>query len=139
MSYSLSYDQDADCVVVAICDMCVTIRVVRELAPQVAGLCEKTGCHRILNDMSTAQIDISVLEAFRSPGIMDQSGISRATKRALVLPAEFPEGHFLETVTRNRGHNLKVFTDVAQAKAWLMAGPAGVESTAGEDGTAASA
>jgi hypothetical protein len=71
--------------------------------------------------MSGAAVDVSLLDLFDSPHIMDESGVSRTTKRALVLPPGFPEARFLEVVTRNRGHDLKVFVDVAEAKAWLLA------------------
>jgi hypothetical protein len=119
MPYSLSYDRDMDCIVLVF-EKTVNIDLVQKVAPQVARLCEETGCHRILNDMSAATIVMSLIEVFGSPRIMDASGVPRTTKRALVLPSNFPESHFLETVTRNRGHNLRVFCDIKVAKAWLL-------------------
>ncbi len=126
MPYSLSYDRDCDCVVVVF-ENRVDLNVIREAAPKVARLCEETGCRRILNDMSNAIIDISIAQIPESPRIMDESQIARATKRALVLPRGFSEAHFLETVTRNRGHNLRVFFDVKKARAWLRGDAQGPE------------
>ncbi len=120
MSYSLRYDQDVDCVVLTFEDE-LTIAIIKEVAPQVARMCEETGCQRILNDMSSATIALSIAEIFSSPEIMDESRVSRRSKRALVVSPDFTDSHFLETVTRNRGHNLMVFTNIEEAKQWLLA------------------
>lgn len=119
MPYSLNYDRDCDCVVVVF-ENRVDIKLIKEAAPLVARLCEETGCRRILNDMSSAVVDVSIAQIPESPRIMDEARIARVTKRALVLPRGFSEAHFLETVTRNRGHNLRVFFDVKKARAWLL-------------------
>ena len=119
-NYTLRYDQKLGLVHVAFTKI-VDLRVIQEVAPQVARLCAENGCHRILNDMSCARIDITVMEAFESPGIMDKSHISRSIRRALILPPDFTESRFLETISQNRGHNLKVFPSVADAQAWLLA------------------
>ena len=92
----------------------------RRIAPEVANLSKQSGCQRILNDMSGAIIDVSLSEVYSSPQQMDLSGISRTTRRALVVPPGFEQAGFLETVTRNRGHNLKVFHDREDAMAWLQ-------------------
>jgi len=82
------------------------------MAPEVARMCEQTGCHRLLNDMSQATIDITVTGLSDSPSIIDNSKISRVIKRALVVPPSFEEASFLENVSRNRGHNLMVFENI---------------------------
>jgi len=120
MSHKISYDSDIDCVILRIHGT-VTIELIRELAPQVASMLEKMNCHRLLNDMSATTIDIPFLELFSNPRIMDESRITRNTKRALVLPPSFEEPEFLENVTRNRGHNLMVFKGIEEAKKWLLA------------------
>jgi hypothetical protein len=71
--------------------------------------------------MRAATINISVTEMTNSPKTMDESGVSRATKRALVVPPAFDEPKFLEKITRNTGHNLRVFKDVEEARQWLLA------------------
>ena len=120
--HTLSYDRQLDCVHVTFTGI-VDLRVIQEVAPQVARLCAETGCRRILNDMSRAHIGITFMEAFKSPDIMDQSHIPRSIRRALIPPPDFPESQFLETISQNRGHNLKVFSSVADATAWLSKEP----------------
>jgi len=120
MSYELSYDFDMDCVILRIQGE-VTIELVRKLTPQVASMLEKKNCHRLLNDMSGTTINFSIAELYSSPKIMDESGVMHSTKRALVVPSSFEKYEFLENVTVNRGHNLKVFKDIKEATKWLLA------------------
>lgn len=119
MPHSLRYDPDIDCIILTF-DGTVTINMIKEVAPQVAKKSQETGCLRILNDMSAAEIDVSFMDVFKSPEVMDKSNVLRITKRALVAPTSFTEAHFLETVTRNRGHNLMVFHDIDEARQWLL-------------------
>jgi len=119
MPHELRYDDDIDCVILRV-EGTVTMELIRELAPQVARLCEETGCNRLLNDMSAASIRIPVMELFTSPKIMDESRVTQRIRRALVAPSSFAEAEFLQDVTRNRGHDFKVFRDVEEAKQWLL-------------------
>lgn len=119
-TFSLKHDRKNNCIVLVFRGI-VTMGVIREVAPQVARLTAETGCMRILNDMRGAKIEISFIDVFDSPRVMDESQISRRTVRALVVPKDFEHRRFLETVTRNRSHNLMVFTDIKEAKKWLFA------------------
>ena len=120
MSYSLRHDQDDNCIVLTF-DGTVDVDIIKEAAPEVARMSEETGCHLLLNDMSKATIDMSMMDVFSSPRVMDESNISRTMKRALIVPPDFSDAHFLETVTRNRGHDLMVFQDIEKAREWLLA------------------
>ena len=119
MAHTISYDSGMGCVILCIRGK-ITIEQIQGLAPQVAHMLQETNCRRLLNDMSAAVIEVSPVNLYRSPQIMDESGIMRDTRRALVLPADFRDARFLEDVPRNRGHNLMVFTDVEKAKEWLL-------------------
>jgi hypothetical protein len=119
MSHELLYDSDDDCVILRVKGR-VTMALVRELAPQVATLFEENSCRRLLNDMSAATIDMSVADLYGSPEVMDESGVMRGTRRALVVSPDFDDDRFLENVSRNRGHNLMIFKSVDEAKVWLL-------------------
>lgn len=118
MSHTLEYNPDTDCIELTVLGT-FTMERLRSIAPDVAKLSDKTGCRRILNDMSGANITVSLTDAYNSPAEMDKSGIRRTTRRALVVPPTFNDADFLETVTRNRGHNLRVFHDRKSAMKWL--------------------
>jgi hypothetical protein len=119
MAHTLVYNADTDCIELTV-EGTFTMERLKRIAPEVATLSAQSGCLNILNDMSGATIDISLSEAYASPQEMDSSGILRTTRRALVVPEDFAQGGFLETVTRNRGHNLKVFHDRQSALQWLQ-------------------
>ena len=118
-TYKLHYDSDIDCVILRV-EGTVTLDRIRKLAPEAARLCEQTNCTRLLNDMSTATLDISILDVYQSPAVMRESGITHKIKRALVLPRTFDKSDFIETVTRNRGHDFKIFIDIHKARQWLL-------------------
>jgi hypothetical protein len=119
MSHTLAYHPENDYIELLVEGVFDLTRLKR-LAPEVARLSAESGSLHILNDMSGATIDVSILEIYSNPQQMDDAGISRSTRRALVVPPNFEHAHFLETVTRNRGHNLRVFTSRDEALAWLL-------------------
>ncbi len=119
MTHTLYYDPDIQAVVLCVKGI-VTLDRIRELAPQVARLCSETGSKLFLNDMRRAKIHISLLDAYDSPQIMEEAGVSRIIKRALVVPENFDVTDFLATVTRNEGHDFMVFKDIQTARIWLL-------------------
>ena len=119
MTHKLAYNPESDCIELTV-EGTFTMERLKRIAPEVAQLSEQSGCLNILNDMSGANIEISLAEVYSSPQEMDNSGITRTTRRALVVPPDFNQAAFLETVTRNRGHNLKVFTSREEALGWLQ-------------------
>jgi hypothetical protein len=119
MTHRLIYNPDSDCIELTV-EGVFNMERLKHIAPEVAKLSEESGCQCILNDMSGATIDVSLVDAYSNPQQMDNAGIRRSTQRALVVPPDFEQAEFLETVTRNRGHNLKVFTDRKEALAWLQ-------------------
>lgn len=118
MGYSVCYDGTDDCVILTVTGV-VDMETIRVMAAEVAAKCEEMDCTHILNDMSNADIQVSFMDVFSSPSVIEASGIPSKTKRALVVPEDFSEREFLETVTRNAFHNLVVFTDLEKAKEWL--------------------
>lgn len=119
MSYQIDYDPQQGVIFITVENLLNMARLT-EIARQVAATSEAQQCLRILYDMSRAEIDVSMVDIYNSPQKMDEAHISRRTRRALVTPPGFDKGMFLETVTRNRGHNLRVFTDYDVAKEWLL-------------------
>lgn len=119
MSHTLAYLPDEGYIELRV-EGCFNLTRLKQIAPEVAKLSNESGCLHILNDMSNATIDVSVLDVYSNPQQMDDAGITRSTRRALVVPENFEHANFLETVTRNRGHDLKVFFDRDEAINWLQ-------------------
>jgi hypothetical protein len=119
MSYSIKFNPDTDCIVL-IFEHNVTMKSLKEAALRAGQMFEETRCNRILNDRSAATMDLSFMEIFSSPAITDEAKIARTAKRALLLPSNFQDASFLENVSQNKGHHLKVFNDLESAEKWLF-------------------
>ncbi len=120
MFEEFSYDSELDYLTLCVSGE-VTLERIRELAPKVSGILKKNNCLRFINDMSVATINVSIGQMYSSPKVMDESGITRDIKRALVVPSDFKDAVFLENLTFNKGHNLKIFKNIDNAKLWLFA------------------
>ena len=71
--------------------------------------------HTLLDDSA-----LSTMEIFDLPKIYDSLGISRAVKMALVVtPIMKTKLRFYETVCRNNGYSVMLFTDRESALQWL--------------------
>ena len=89
-------------------------------------------CLRLLNDMRKASIKLSTMDIYELPAWieerLEEAGVSRFCKRALLVARNFSDYEFFETVTRNHGQLLEVFADskmtsifrdIAEADEWL--------------------
>ena len=63
---------------------------------------------------------LGFLDYFNRPAINQKLGVSRSFKTAMVFAQLTENTRFMETVFRNRGYNLRHFTDIDEAKVWLM-------------------
>ncbi|HPQ41125.1 MAG TPA: hypothetical protein PLV45_12200 [bacterium] len=125
MPFSVMRDDELEAVVVELTGK-LSLQLVHDAAVVVARICRETGYRRIMNDSSNADPGgLSIVDIYNSPETLEKSGISRTTRRALVVSKDFPDARFLENVTCNRGHNLRVFFTIDDARAWLAEkGPA---------------
>ena len=120
MQYKLNYDSELKCVVLRIKKGKVTFEWIRETVPKVVEICSKNECKLFLNDMSAAEIDVSLLEIYSSPRVIEESGLSDGIKRALIKPRTFKKANFLRSATKGRNHDFMVFDDIDEAKEWLF-------------------
>lgn len=84
-------------------------------------------CYRVLSDFRNATMNISTIHIYELPGLLLNRalrvGVSfHDLKRAMVVPAPHIENfRFFETVSFNRMQSIRLFYDMDEAKAWLMA------------------
>lgn len=98
----------------------ITPAVSHELARQTEAFAEQTGVQARLFDVrATANIapvsqiyDLAYKE-------LDEIGIERATKAAILVSHNDRSHDFVELVLHNSGFNARMFTDEATAVAWL--------------------
>ncbi len=114
MVYQVTYHADEDCVqarIEGVVDLAMAQRYAREIIRQLS----VHHCTRVLNDMRQASIQLSTGDIYDLPAwieeALEEAGVNRACKRALVVARDFSEYKFFETVSRNHGHLLEVFAD----------------------------
>ena len=77
-------------------------------------------CSTHLVDHRKTTFALGFLEYFDRPAINQRLGVSRSFKTAMVFVQLTRDTMFMETVFRNRGYNLRHFTDIDEARVWLM-------------------
>ena len=114
MAYRVEYNAEEDCVQASI-EGAVDLAMAQEYAGEIIKQLSAHQCHRVLNDMRKASLAVSTTDLYDLPAwieeAMEEAGVSRGLKRALVVARDFSEYRFFETVSRNHGHLLEVFAD----------------------------
>lgn len=102
------------------------------IGPEDAQLCtieaitllRRNGSDKLLSDLTdVAQMDLSTTWLFELPSQYRSWGLDRPLRHAIVMPADAPVRdvvQFYETVARNRGHAVRVFSGRGEALAWLL-------------------
>ncbi|MGH9443516.1 MAG: hypothetical protein ACRD16_14710 [Thermoanaerobaculia bacterium] len=124
MTHSVTYDPDADVVVLAVRGE-VTLGVIRLFVDEIALLARQQDCYRVLSDFRDATLALSTFEIYELPRIIRERGASfgvRASrfKRALAVVPGSGDFSFFETVSRNQGQSVSLFRDIDEAKKWLI-------------------
>jgi hypothetical protein len=79
---------------------------------------------RVLIDYSAAQVEVPLSAIYQLPDIYDQSGVSRQTVVAVVMPKDkykIEAFEFYEDICLNRGYRVKLFESTSMAWEWLRA------------------
>ena len=79
-------------------------------------------CSKYLVDHRMSEFICGTFIAYDRPGLLESLGLKHWVKMAGVSNKITKQIHFLETVVRNRGWMLRVFTDYDEALAWLTRG-----------------
>ena len=86
-------------------------------------LVRETDCRRILADCTRMQGGHSVIDLYFLADALLATGLASKLREAVLLP-ELPDSaenvRFWETTCANRGIRVRVFTDRAEAMAWLL-------------------
>ncbi|MEK6754087.1 MAG: hypothetical protein AABZ00_17650 [Chloroflexota bacterium] len=98
-----------------------------EIVREAAALLREKNSFRLLTDFRNATVRLSFGMVYNLPQMVrawagEEEMFIYQIKRALVTPARyFDVFHFYENVAVNRAQRLKVFLDMDEAKAWLLA------------------
>ena len=102
----------------------LNMKEVRELSAAAARLANEQNCHLVLADLREAAVGLTMAEVFEIPGLLKEvltpyGLLIQKFKRAVVVKKRILILEFFETVSVNRGHNVKIFVDEDLAVNWL--------------------
>jgi hypothetical protein len=95
------------------------LRGVVDFAKEVVNVTSSNNCKRFLNDVRKAQLRLSTFDLYGTCRTLDEMGLNRQTRRALVINELTEDWRFFETASINYGHIVKVFDDYDEAVRWL--------------------
>jgi hypothetical protein len=124
MPLSVKYDPQ-DHLIAIRCTEWIDPDQVRQAAVDAAQLALQHECYLVLDDARGARPAFSPIEIYQLPDmikdILAEAGISVARmRRALVVSNDLEDFRFFETVSRNRAHDVLLFQDLDEARAWLL-------------------
>ena len=92
-----------------------------KLWAEITRVCNEHACYRVLGIADSSK-QMSVMDSINHQELFKKFGVTPRYKIAWTESNqnEFDKLKNLETILLNRGYNGKVFTDVAEARAWLL-------------------
>jgi hypothetical protein len=120
MEFNVNYDQEHD-YLVASYEGVLNFEMMKECVREIVKKAQENNCKRLLNDLRKAKITDDTIAIFKTPEAMEIEGIDRTWKRAVVVDEQYwGEFRFFETVSVNRGHQVKLFMEFDDAIIWLQ-------------------
>lgn len=95
----------------------------RQVNAEYVSIANEHGSNKFLIDNRDLTFKTSISGIYDWPEFLGESGLSRTNKIAFVYsesPSNKSDYRFFETVSRNRGYNIRVFEDQQKAMAWLI-------------------
>lgn len=120
MGYELSYDAEKKIIRGRVLGE-LNPSLVKNMAVDLEKLGRKHKCPRLLNDLREAVISKSLLDIYSMPRVVEQAGMQKSFRRAIVVNPPVNDYRFLEIVSVNEGQEVRVFSDPEEALRWLVA------------------
>jgi hypothetical protein len=120
MPFQVTYDSEIDCVITAITgDMDKS--VISDFFTEVGRIAAENNCTRVLSDLREGKITALLTDIYEMAKAIENKGIVKSLKRAIVISKDHDDYAFWETVCHNQGHQrVRVFQDYEQAKDWVL-------------------
>jgi len=98
-------------------DLTASCNLLKDLVTEL----DTAGKYHVLIDTRGADVRLSTNDIFELGVAVAADTLARQNKVALLVPPEEKvDADFFETVSRNRGANLRTFTDFERAITWLI-------------------
>ena len=119
MEWTFEYWEDLDILYIKTQGVLTTDsanKMVKEAVDEMA----KHQCLNQIVDHRETKFALTVSDYYQRPNINEQIGISRKWKIAMIFKELNEDTQFMETVFRNRGYNFKQFSNLEEAKTWVL-------------------
>ena len=97
----------------------IDMAVVKKMAVELERIVEARDCLKFLNDCRESVVPESIIDLFEIPKLVGEAGLNGNCKCAIVVKEVRDQWEFLETISTNRGQQIRIFTDFDEAHAWL--------------------
>ena len=118
MGYELIFDDERKILVGRVMGK-LEPSLVQQMAAELANMIQKHRCTKMLNDLREVEFPSSVYDIYNIPRLIGQAGVPLGCKRALLVNELAGDFRFLETASINIGHQVRIFSDMDEAVAWL--------------------
>lgn len=124
MSNSVTYDAEDRLITIGLKGK-IDKALVRKLASETGQIARQHDCYLVLTDAREATVDMTTLDIYDLPNILveilSETGIPLYKfKRALVVSTDIDDFTFFETVSRNRGQDVRLFRSMDEARLWVL-------------------
>ena len=97
----------------------------KEVAAQALAQAANHGLHKFLVDDREMVPDLSTLELYQLPDVLERMGFGRRDRAAVLYCETSPRAEdfrFFEDTALNRGFDIRLFTEMDKALDWLRNG-----------------
>ena len=95
------------------------LAIIKKMAEELEKIVEARDCLKFLNDCRESIVPESIIDLFEIPKLVGEAGLNANCRCAIVVKDIRDQWEFLETISRNRGQQIRIFTDIDEADAWL--------------------
>jgi len=97
----------------------VTVEIALEMMVELLDVANNQNSSRFLVDHRGVPVMASTIDTFELPGRLAKIGFAPEHRLAIVYSRNESDHKFLETVSQNRGLQIKAFEDINEAENWL--------------------
>lgn len=121
MAFELTYDAQNQCLLAVMSGKILDLQTLRDYSLQIVDFMRQhPECKRYINDLSSAEFFLPVIDIIRLPNVHTSVGMDPSWKRAVVVKEWNEEFDLYEKAVINRGFDLRIFTDRIRAKEWIV-------------------
>ncbi|MCP4705624.1 MAG: hypothetical protein GY865_13575 [candidate division Zixibacteria bacterium] len=119
MKYKIAYNSDKKYITADIVGD-IELEPLKQFISDTADFLKKHNCQRIIHDLRSASVNMTIIEIDEVPQLAMQFGIDPSLKRALVISDDFKKYNFFESASRSKRQNVKIFKNYAEAEKWIL-------------------